>query len=152
MDKQKILNALEKSPLDQEDKLHWQNLLNQMSEDQMQRFYHAIVVKTDINRAANEIKTALDIINQALEEEQQATGEQSQTQETDLSLAHPPPQVIQEAINQTNITEHMPENKVEDPQAIKDKQEEVRSRLLELRKELDSLSNEVSGDVPPSSK
>ena len=143
MDDQKLVNAINKSPLQEEDKKYWKELLNRMSREQKQRLYHTVVVKTDVKRASEEIKTALDIINKALEEEQSSSTAAAPPKQ-------PPPGVVQDIVENTKVDEHVPQQKLDDPEHIKQKHEEVQQRLKELRGELSQISQEVSGENPPS--
>lgn len=143
MDDQQIIDAINKSPLQEEDKIYWVELLDRMSLEQKQRFYHTVVVKTDVKRAANEIKSALDIINKALEEEQapsDATGDSTGD----------PSSVVQDIMEQTDVADHIDEVDLNDTELIKKRQQEVEVQLKKLREEIAQISHDVSGQKPPS--
>lgn len=144
MDDQKIVTAIDRSPLQPEDKQYWKQILNQMSLEQKQRFYHTVVVKTDVKRASQEIASALNIINKALEEEQ------TSDQQPAKPRVQTQPSVIQEMVEQTNVKDHVPEQKLDDPQALQEHHQDTQKRLEELRAELANLSQEVNGQTPPS--
>lgn len=145
MNDQKILTAINKSPLAEKDKQYWKDLLSKMTEEQKQRFYHTVLVKTDIKRASEEIGSALNIINQALEEEQTDTDSAPKSEEK-----KPAPGVVQEIVSNSKADKHIPDDKMDDHQAIKEKHQEVQNRLQELRNELSQISQEVNGQTPPS--
>ena len=95
MDDNIIISAINNSPLSDEDKAHWQEMLPKLDNDQRNRLHHSLTAKTEITKAIKAVENALQIIEDA---EKEAEDTVSETKDPD-------PEAIEEAI-------HPPEPKI----------------------------------------
>ncbi len=139
IDDPQLIEAIDKSPLSPEDKQHWKDILYKLNSEQRERLHHSLTSKTEIKRAINLIERALKIISEAEQEaEQEVQKEQEDKSDKDKLLKE------LEEIRKTEEDILLDENQ------LKQKQEETKAEILQIREDIKKLSMEAHGTPPPS--
>ena len=136
---QALLDAINKSPLSDEDKDHWHSLLPKLTSEQRERLYHSLTAKTEISRAIKLIKKALEIIAEAEAEAEQEVHEEEEKKKEK-----------EELLQELEEIKEKEEEILFDEKALKQRQMETQAEIEKIRAELKALSMEVHGQPPPS--
>jgi DNA repair exonuclease SbcCD ATPase subunit len=136
---QVLIEAIDKSPLSQEDKQHWKDLLSKLSDQQRDQLHHSLLAKTEIRRAITLIEKALEIISEAEEEAEE------EVKKEDKSKTEK-----QELLKELKEIKAKEDEIIMDEETLKKKQEETNQQIIEIRDNLKQLSLDVHGQPPPS--
>jgi len=142
MNDNKLAKIIDDSPLSDEDKVHWNEILPKLSEENKQRLEHALVAKTEVFHAREEIKKTLDTIKRAESEAEEETKEESPK-----PTPEPATPAEQPSTESTSIPPLNPAPTAEEIQKIKDEQD---MKLASLREEIKQISVTSHGTAPPS--
>lgn len=144
LDTKEIIKLINASPLTEEDKAHWLEMLPKLTIDQKERLTHSIKAKTDIASAKAAIDRALAIIDQA-EAEAESDLAEPDVKETALSEAK---EELTKEIDANNPM--MPTDDLVTVDQLEQSKTDADSKLKDLRQELAALSQEATGSTPPS--
>lgn len=133
----KLQKAIANSPLSDEDKAHWRDLLPKMDDEHKEKLLNTLIVKTQVSKAVRLISKALDIIEDAEAEAEEEVKEERQSEKD---------QLMQELKEIKEDEEDILANEAN----LKKMQEENQKKMEGLRTELSQLSQKVHGAPPPS--
>ena len=139
IDDKTLKEAIEESPLSQEDKIHWLKLLVKLNPNQRERLHHSLTAKTEIAKAISLIERALDVIASAEKEAEEEVKREDETSREKQELL----QDLEEIKDKEGEI-------LMDEEELKKKQEETKNQIQIIRDELRKLSLEVHGVAPPS--
>lgn len=136
---QDLKAAIDNSPLSDEDKQHWHELLPKLNSDQRERLYHNLISKTQVYKAIKLIEKALDIIAQA-EKEAEKEVKKEEEEKSDK----------QKLLQELEDIQKKEDEILMDEESLKQKQQETKAEIQKIREELRNLSVEIHGQPPPS--
>ena len=142
LDIKKVIKTINASPLSDEDKAHWLEILPKLSDDQKNRLYHSLIAKIDVAAAKKAIDKALSIIDQAeAEAEEEIEKEDKQEQEE---------KAVEEVKKEAETNPSLPEPEEVTKETLPANKADADKKLEELRGELAQISQEAHGSTPPS--
>ena len=135
-----IKKAIADSPLINEDKDHWLEILPKLNESQRTRFHHCLVTKTDVASAKAAIKRALAIIDEA---ESEASDDIAKEKAQSMAKE----ELVKEIESKNPM---MPKPEEVTSKELIEHRKEANVKLEDLRAELAQISQEAHGTPPPS--
>ena len=141
LDDQILTDAINNSPLTDQDKDHWVSLLPKLNQGQREQLFHSLTAKTEIAKVIELIERALQIIAQAEEEAEAEVRTEEEKAKEKQDLLHE-----LEAIRESE------EEILFDEETLLKKQGENQAQIEKIREELRHLSLEVHGEPPPSNQ
>src|SRR3989344_1246863 len=141
LDDQILADAINNSPLTDQDKDHWVSLLPKLNQGQREQLFHSLTAKTEIARAIDLIERALAIIAQAEEEA-----------ETEVRTEEEKAKEKQDLLKELEAIRESEDEILLDEETLLKKQVENQAQIEKIREELRHLSMEVHGEPPPSAQ
>lgn len=144
LDTKDIIKTINASPLSEEDKAHWLEILPKLTSEQKERLLHSLTAKIDIAIAKEAIDKALAIIDEAEAEAEQEIEMEEKVEKQEAAVEEV------KKIAETNTA--LPEPDEINKETLPANKDEANARLEKLRSELAQISQDAHGALPPSYK